>query len=83
MPEVARVYKKNRKPKEDGPESIVLFTEDQAFSPSYFGLLPHPPPSVSKLDRRHIRRLRKRENLLTGGGGRGASGEKALSSINH
>jgi hypothetical protein len=41
-----------------------------------------PPPPISKLDRRHTGRLRKRDNLLTwGGGGRGAKlyeCEKAL-----
>jgi hypothetical protein len=39
-------------------------------------LLPQPPPS--KLDGRHTRSLRKRENLLTGGRGReGREGERS------
>ncbi len=42
------------------------FIEDQAFSLSY--PLPTTSP-VSKLDRRHTRRLRKRDNLLRGEGG--------------
>ncbi len=48
-----------------------------------------PPPSslpspVSKLDRRHTGRLRKRENFLTEeGAGGGRSRKKAYSSINH
>jgi hypothetical protein len=51
-------------------------------------LLPHYPPSfVSKLDRRHTGRLRKRDNLLARGGGwvseEPNDWEKALSSINH
>ncbi len=55
----------------------VLFTEDQAFYPSY-DLAPLPPPPtssspVSKLDRRHTGRLRKRDNLLTRSGGQGRS----------
>jgi hypothetical protein len=33
------------------------------------------PPLVSKLDRRHIGRLRKIEKLLTGEGGRGVDKE--------
>ncbi len=53
-------------------------------------LLPHllPPSSpVSKLDRRHTGRLRKRDNFLTGewgtgGGAKSYEGEKAWSSIN-
>jgi hypothetical protein len=51
-----------------GAESIEWFIEDQAFSPSYdFGFSPTPSHSpVSKLYRRHRRRLRKRDNLLTG-----------------
>jgi hypothetical protein len=51
--------------------------------------LAHPTPSkVSKLDRRHIGRMRKRDNLLTGkGGGRGREaksydGKEAWASIN-
>ncbi len=50
-------------------ESIECFIEDQAFSPSY-DLAP-----VSKLDGRHIGRLRKRDNMLTreGRGGWGRS----------
>ncbi len=55
-------------------------------------LLAHPPP-VSKLDRRHTGKLRKRDNLLLGGGrGKGGRGwaraesydrKKAWSSRNH
>jgi hypothetical protein len=38
---------------------------------------PLPPSSpVSKLDRRHTGRLRKGDNLLTGGGGGGRMGEE-------
>ncbi len=53
-------------------ESMEWFIEDQAFSSSY-GLAPPPPPSpiVRKLDRRHTGRLRKRDNVLMGEGGRG------------
>jgi hypothetical protein len=45
---------------------------------------PLPPSSVSKLDRRHTGRLRKRDNLLPGeeGGGSWATRKKALPSIN-
>jgi hypothetical protein len=48
---------------------IVIYTvEDQTFLRSYdFGSTPAPSP-VSKLDRRHTGRLRKRDNLLTGKG---------------
>jgi hypothetical protein len=44
-----------------------------------FGLLAHPlPPSpVSKLDRRHRGRLRKRDILLTGEGGEGVGEEQS------
>ncbi len=59
----------------------------------WFGSSPSPfPPSlVSKLDRRHTGRLRKRDNLLTGKGGDGDGGrgaesyvrKKAWPSINH
>jgi hypothetical protein len=59
-------------------ESIERFIEGQAFLRLYDSA-PHPPPPpplVSKLDRRHTGRQRKRVNLLTGegddGGGRGA-----------
>ncbi len=39
----------------------------------WFGSSPSPPPSpVSKLDRRHTGRLRKKDNLLTEEGGGGA-----------
>ncbi len=59
-------------------ESFEWFTEDQAFSQSY-DLAPSPPhPPVSKLDRRHIGRLRKRDNLLTGEGGRGGGVAKSF-----
>jgi hypothetical protein len=47
-----------------------LFLQDQAFPPSC-DLAPHPPSPtshVSNLDRRHTGRLRKRGNLLMGGG---------------
>ncbi len=46
--------------------------EGQAFSPSYDLAPPPPPPPshVSKFDRRHTGRLRKRDKLLTGGGSR-------------
>jgi hypothetical protein len=61
------------------PESIEYFIDGQALSPSYDLA---PPSPISKLDRRHTGRLRKRDNLLTwGGGGRGAKSydcEKAL-----
>jgi hypothetical protein len=57
---------------------------------SMIWLLGHllPPSPVSKLDRQHAGRLRKRDNLLTGGGrgGRGAESHdrrKAWSSIQH
>ncbi len=61
----------------------VLNDEDEVLSPSY-DLAPSPPPApsrVSKLDRRHTGRLRKRDNLLTeegrkGGGGGAKSYEK-------
>ncbi len=72
--------------------STEWFKEDQTFSLSY-DLAPPSTPShlspVSKLDRRHTGRLRKRDNLLTGEGGWGGGGaksydgEKAWSSINH
>ncbi len=51
------------------------FVEDQAFSRSY-DLTPYTPcpPLVSKLDRRYTGRLRKSDNLMTGGGrGKGRS----------
>jgi hypothetical protein len=41
-------------------------------------LLPFPLSPVSKLDRRHTGRLRKRDNLLTGEG-EGGGGEEANS----
>jgi hypothetical protein len=72
-------------------KSTEWFVEDQAVSPSYdsrfFPLPLHPSPvTVSKLDRRHTGRLRKRDNLTGEGGGEGDGaklydGEKALSSI--
>jgi hypothetical protein len=50
-----------------GSESIQCCFEDQAFD-----LLPHNPPTphspISKLDRRHTGRMRKRDNMPTGGG---------------
>ncbi len=61
----------------------------ETFSRSYDFALRRPPP-VSKLDRRHTGRLRKRDKLLTGEGGKRVSegpvhmtGKKAWSSINH
>jgi hypothetical protein len=69
--------------------TIEWIIEGQASRGRMIWLLSHPfpPPSpVSKLDRRHTGRLRKRDKLLTGEGGRGAEsydGEKAWSSINH
>ncbi len=50
------------------PESNEWFTEDQAFSRSYGLAPPPPPPPVSKRDRRHTGRQRKRDNLLMGEG---------------
>jgi hypothetical protein len=50
------------------------------------GSSPTPSPPASQLDCRHTGRLRNRDNLLTGGGGRGAESydrKKAWSSINH
>jgi hypothetical protein len=54
------------------------------------GSAPRPPPpvplSVTKLDQRHTGRLRKRDNLLTGEGGRGAESygrKKAWPSLYH
>jgi hypothetical protein len=44
--------------------------EEQGFPSSYAWLLPDPLSPVSKLDRRHSGRLRKRGNLLTEEGGR-------------
>jgi hypothetical protein len=65
--------------------------EGQVFKWPYDSVLaqPFPPSPVSKLDRRHTGRLRKRDNLLTReikGVGRGADScdrKKAWSSINH
>ena len=52
-------------------KSLKWFIEDQASSLAY-DLAPPPPPSprapVSKLDRWHTERLRKRDNSLTGRG---------------
>ncbi len=55
-----------------------------------FSTTPPPPLPVSKLDRRHTGRLRKRDNLLTGERRKGVGEEpntcdhkKAWSSINH
>ncbi len=67
------------------PKSIERFIESQAFLRS-FNSAPCPPLplSVSKLDRRHIGRLRKRVNLLTGGSGAPSYDcKKAWLSINH
>ncbi len=54
-------------------ESIEGIIEEPAFSPSNNLAPPHhlPHSSVSKLDRRHTGRQRKRGNLLTEGGGTG------------
>ncbi len=58
--------------------NIEWFIEGQAFSWSY-DLVPRPPPPpscpVSKLDRRHTGKLKKRDNLLTGEGGEGVGEE--------
>ncbi len=57
------------------PESIEWFIDGhgQAFSRSRsYDLAPFPPPSpVNMTDRRHTGRLRKRDNLLPGEGGKG------------
>ncbi len=50
------------------PESIERFTEDQAFSTSQ-DLAPFPPPSPSPISKFDKKRPRKRDNLLTEGGG--------------
>ncbi len=53
------------------PESIEWFTEGQAFlAVVWFGSSPTLPPLLSKLDRRHAEWMRKKDNLLTGEGGR-------------
>ncbi len=60
------------------------YRETGLLSTIWFGS--SPPPPVSKLERRHTGRLRKRDNLLTGeGGGWGGvkSYERAWSSITH
>jgi len=72
---------------------IERFIDGQAFSRSYdlAPPSPQPPPTaptlspVSKLRRRHTGRLRKRDNLPTGGGGGAKSyySKKAWPSINH
>jgi hypothetical protein len=62
-----------------------------AFSRSYdFDFALRRPPPVSKLDRRYTGILRKRDNLLTGEGGKGVSEgpitydrKNVWSSINH
>ncbi len=51
------------------------------FSCGRIDLAPSPPP-VSMLDRRHTGRLRKRDNLLTGGGG-GRGGWQRAESYDH
>jgi len=64
-----------RKTKIPYQEAIERFIEAEAFLRSFDSAprppLPPPPLPVSKLDRRHTRRLRKRDDLLTGEGGRG------------
>ncbi len=55
-------------------EGIECFIEDKAFLRLYdmapvSSPIPFPLSPVNKLDRRHTGRLRKRDNLLTGGGG--------------
>ncbi len=61
----------------NGAERFNWFIEGQTFSRSfYFAPRPPPPPPphsfpISNLDRRHTGRLRKRDNLLKGEGGRG------------
>jgi hypothetical protein len=52
------------------PESIELFIEGKAFSPSYDLAPPPPPPPrpVSMLEWPHTGRLRKKDNLMTGEG---------------
>ncbi len=60
-------------------ESIELFIEGHGLSSGrMIWLLAHPlPPSpISKLDRRHTGRLRKRDNVLTGGWGEGEGEEQ-------
>ncbi len=54
-------------------ESIEWFIENQAFSQSYDAAPPPPTPSpspVTKLDRQHTGRLRKRDNWWKGEGWR-------------
>ena len=72
------------------PENIEWLLEDLALSISlfiWFGS--SPPPPVSKLERWHTGRLRKRDNLLTGEGEGGKEwaksydGEEAWSSISY
>ncbi len=62
----------------------VIYGEPGFLALVWFGSS-HAPSSlspVSNLDRQHIR-LRKTDNLLTGGGDKLYNGEKAWSSINH
>jgi hypothetical protein len=56
------------KAQEAGPDSIELFIEDQAFSPSY-DLAPPPPP----LYRRKLNRQHKERHLADGRWGGGES----------
>ncbi len=71
------------------PESIELFVEDQAFSPSYDWVLPHLlPPPFSKLSlflslHVSIGEITDRKGGREGGGANSYDREKAWSSINH
>jgi hypothetical protein len=66
---------------------LIDLLEDQTFPPKYNLAHPPPPPPpfpVSKLDRRHTGLLRKRDNLLTTGGGRQIIRRReSWSSMNH
>jgi len=63
-------------------QRVLMNYRGPAFSASYDWLVPHP---LSKLDRPHIGRLRKRDILPTGEGGGAVSydGKRAWFSINH
>ncbi len=70
-------------------EYWMIVRESGFLAVVWFGSYPTPPSPVSKLDRRHTGRRRKRDNLLSergregGGGAKSFDGEKAWSSINH